>query len=69
MSMRNPLVLMVFTRAFFQSCQDIIENNMMELFEEFQLNGKICRSMNSTFIILMSKKDKSIGCLIIVLLV
>lgn len=50
-----------FYMAFFQSYWDVVEMDIMEVFEEFFLNGLMGKSMNSTFITLTSKKYHSLN--------
>ena len=49
-----------FTFVFFQNCWDIVKKDLLKVFAEFFLNGKIGICMNSTFISLIPKKDRSI---------
>lgn len=46
--------------AFYQKFWDIIKMDLLEVFKEFHLNGVVGKSMNSTFISLVPKKDNSI---------
>lgn len=46
--------------AFFQECWDIVQPDLIELFQEFHLNGKIPRNLNLTFITLIPKKIAAI---------
>lgn len=46
--------------AFFQECWDIVQPDLIELFQEFHLNGKIPRNLNSNFITLIPKKIAAI---------
>lgn len=36
-----------------------MKEDLIKVFEEFFINGKTCKSMNSIFITLILKKDKS----------
>ena len=49
-----------FTTGFFQDCWDVIKADLMKVFEEFHRNGKIGVNINSTFITLAPKKDRSV---------
>lgn len=49
-----------FSLAFFQDCWDIVKPDLLKVFAEFFVNGKVGTSMNSTFISLVPKKDRSV---------
>lgn len=48
-----------FTMAFFQECWDIVQPDLVELFREFDSDGKIPRSLNATFILSYQRRLKS----------
>ena len=46
-----------FTMAFWLFCWDVVKSEILELFREFHLHGTFQRSLNSTFLLLISKKE------------
>lgn len=48
-----------FTRAFFQECWDVIKADIKAVFSDFYARGKIEKSLNATFISLISKVSGS----------
>jgi hypothetical protein len=44
-----------FSLAFFQNCWEVVKGGFMAIFDEFHAQGKIVKSINSTFISLISK--------------
>lgn len=46
-----------FSMMFFQECQDIINEDIMKVFEEFFEKGILSIAMKSTFIVLIPKKE------------
>jgi hypothetical protein len=44
-----------FYMAFFQACWSVLKGDTMKVFCEFQVSGKFERSLNATFIALISK--------------
>jgi hypothetical protein len=44
-----------FTLAFFQDCWGVVKEDLMVVFAEFHARGKFVKSINSTFILLISK--------------
>ena len=49
-----------FNMVFFQACWSFLKEDLLKVFNEFYYNGKINTSMNSTFITLVPKKNRSI---------
>lgn len=49
-----------FNMVFFQTCWPIVKQDLMMVFHEFHYTGRITTNMNSTFIALAPKKDRSI---------
>lgn len=58
--MDKVLGLDEFSMASYQSCCNIITGNIINFFQQFFLNGVVGKSLNSTFITLIPKKDNSI---------
>jgi len=50
-----------FNMAFYQYCWDIVKEDLMKMFHEFFLNGKLPTSINSTFITIIHKKERSLN--------
>ncbi|KAJ9708014.1 hypothetical protein PVL29_000195 [Vitis rotundifolia] len=46
-----------FTMAFWLFCWDVVKPEILGLFREFYLHGKFQRSLNSTFLLLIPKKE------------
>ncbi|RVW26396.1 Transposon TX1 uncharacterized 149 kDa protein [Vitis vinifera] len=46
-----------FTMAFWLCCWDVVKSEILELFREFHLHGTFQRSLNSTFLLLIPKKE------------
>jgi hypothetical protein len=44
-----------FSLAFFQDCWEVVKGDFMAVFEEFHAKGEFVKSINSTFIFLISK--------------
>ena len=44
------------TVAFWQSCWDIVSDDVMRMFRDFHETGKFVRSLNATFIVMIPKK-------------
>lgn len=42
---------------FFQKCWDMMKDNLLELFRDFHLNGKISKGLNATFFTLIPKNS------------
>lgn len=53
---RRPLAPDGFPMFFYQECWDTIKTDLLVLFSEFHSNGKLPRSLNSTFLTLIPKK-------------
>lgn len=47
----------VYTMAFFKKCWDVVKNDLIIVFNEFFERRIINKSMNSTFIALIPKKE------------
>ena len=45
-----------FTVAFWQSCWDFVEEEVVELFKEFYDHKSFAKSLNTTFLLLIPKK-------------
>jgi hypothetical protein len=45
-----------FTLAFFQDCWDVIKTDLMGIFQDFHTHSKFVKSINATFLALISKK-------------
>jgi hypothetical protein len=45
-----------FSLAFFQSCWEVLKEDVMNVFHEFHDQGKFERSLNTSFIALIAKK-------------
>jgi hypothetical protein len=45
-----------FTLVFFQSCWDVIKADLMGVFQDFHTHSKFVKSINATFLALISKK-------------
>ncbi|XP_028085590.1 uncharacterized protein LOC114286614 [Camellia sinensis] len=50
-----------FNLACIQSCWKIMKMEIIQLMHEFHTNGKLSRGINSSFIVLIPKKDNPIG--------
>lgn len=48
-----------FTFAFFKSCWETIKKDVMAVVEDFHSNGKLVRGLNTSFVVLIPKKDGS----------
>ena len=46
-----------FTMAFWLFCWDVVKSDILGLFREFYLHGTFSRSLNSTFLVLIPKKE------------
>jgi hypothetical protein len=46
-----------FSIAFFQDCWDVIKTDIMGVFQDFHAHSKFVKSLNATFIALISKKS------------
>ena len=46
----------VFSMVFFQICWEVIKEDIMGVFDDFHKNGMFEKSLNVTFIALISKK-------------
>ena len=46
-----------FTMAFWLFCWDVVKSETLGLFREFYLHGTFQRSLNSTFLVLIPKKE------------
>jgi len=46
-----------FSLAFFQDCWDVIKSDFMGVFQDFHTHSKFVKSLNATFIALISKKS------------
>ena len=46
-----------FTMAFWLFCWDVVKPDILGLFREFYLHGTFSRSLNSTFLVLIPKKE------------
>ncbi|RVW82108.1 Transposon TX1 uncharacterized 149 kDa protein [Vitis vinifera] len=46
-----------FTMVFWLCCWDVVKSEILELFREFHLHGTFQRSLNSTFLLLIPKKE------------
>nr|CAN79448.1 hypothetical protein VITISV_004425 [Vitis vinifera] len=46
-----------FTMAFWLFCWDVVKSEILGLFREFHLHGTFQRSLNSTFLLLIPKKE------------
>jgi hypothetical protein len=49
-----------FSMAFFQVCWDVIETDIIGVFDDFHTCSKFEKSLNATFIALISKKSGAI---------
>ena len=45
-----------FTATFWQCNWDIVKEDILSLFREFHANGRFFQSLNTTFLVLVSKK-------------
>lgn len=43
--------------GFFQESRDITKADLMKVFEELFENGSICKGINSTFLVLIQKRE------------
>lgn len=50
-----------FNLACIQSCWKIMKGEIIQLMHEFHSNGKLSRGINSSFIVLIPKKDNPVG--------
>lgn len=48
---------MVLTSFFYKTCWDILKINLMQVLHEFHANGRLVKGCNSSFIILLPKKE------------
>ena len=48
-----------FTIAVYQECWDVIKEDLMRMFLEFQTKGVINQSTNATFIAMVPKKSQT----------
>ena len=46
-----------FTMAIWLFCWDVVKSDILGLFKEFYLHGTFQRSLNSTFLVLIPKKE------------
>lgn len=46
-----------FSMLFYQECWETIREDLMLIFDEFFHRGELCKSMRSTFIVLVPKKE------------
>jgi len=46
-----------FTILFYQECWEVIKTNLLKVFEEFFASGVINLGVNSTFLMLIPKKE------------
>ena len=46
-----------FSTTFWQFSWDIVKNDIMELFKDFHQQGRFVKSLNSTFLVLILKKE------------
>ncbi|RVW51555.1 Transposon TX1 uncharacterized 149 kDa protein [Vitis vinifera] len=46
-----------FTMAFWQSCWEFIKEEILEMFKDFYDHSSFLKSLNSTFLVLISKKS------------
>jgi hypothetical protein len=49
-----------FTLAFYQSCWDVIKEDVLLMFNEFANYGRFVRSLNASFIVLIPKKTGAV---------
>lgn len=49
-----------FSMVFFQSCWDVLKEDLMKVFLEFFLVGKLEENLNTTFIALIPKKIEAL---------
>ena len=47
------------TIAFWQSCWDIVRDDVMRMFQDFHETRKFVRSLNATFIVMIPKKGNA----------
>lgn len=47
--------------SFYQECWETIKTDLMRMFDEFFHRGEMCKSMRSTFIALVPKKEDARG--------
>lgn len=57
-TMIDLLTLDGFRAPFYKECWDIVKGDLLKVFEEFFENGFVVKSMSSTFITLVPKKDR-----------
>jgi hypothetical protein len=50
-----------FSLAFFQSCWEVLKEDVMNVFHEFHARGKFERSFNTSFIALIPKKVEAVN--------
>lgn len=50
-----------FNMCFFKACWFIIKNDLMRVVHEFHSNGRLVKGSNSSFIVLIPKKDGACG--------
>lgn len=48
-----------FSMCFFRICQNIVKDDLLSVFKLFFHTGVVCKSMNSNFITLIPKKERS----------
>lgn len=48
-----------FSMFFYQECWDVIHEDTMKVFAEFHERGAICKGVNATFLVLLSKKNEA----------
>jgi hypothetical protein len=49
-----------FSMAFFETCWEVIKDDIMDVFKEFHLREKFGKSFNATFISLIPKKAMTV---------
>jgi hypothetical protein len=47
-----------YSMAFFQACWEVLKEDIMTVFHDFHARDKFERSLNTTFIALISRKKK-----------
>lgn len=46
-----------YTIAFWVFCQETVKTNVMKFFEEFHVTWRFSKAINSTFLVLIPKKE------------
>ena len=50
-----------FTMTFFQKCWSVVETNVMAFFDHFHRSSKFERSLNTSFLSLIPKKNNALN--------